>query len=86
MMKKLNLEDLRVDYATVDTLRVPRETFAEIIRAWRDGYSDDIEKHGLLDPGETRLLFDHAISAILDPNEYSVWQVPILSGRKPGAG
>lgn len=83
LMNKLDLEDVRVDYITVDTLRVPRETFAEIIRAWRDGYCQDIEDHGLLDPGEARLLFDHSIGAILDPNEYSVWHVPILSGRKP---
>lgn len=83
LMMRLGLQDLRVDYATVDTLRVPRETFAEIIRAWRDGYSRATETQGLLTAGEARHLFDYVIEAILDPNEYSVWHVPIISGRKP---
>jgi hypothetical protein len=26
--------------------------------------------------------FDHAIGAILDPAQYAVWQIPIVSGRK----
>ena len=37
MLNALGLVDLRVDYVTVDTLRVPRETFATILEAWRDG-------------------------------------------------
>lgn len=28
-----------MDYILVDTLRVPRETFAQIVEAWRDGYA-----------------------------------------------
>lgn len=84
LLNKLGAEQLCVDYVTVDTLRVPRETFAEIIIAWRDGYSQVIEQAGYLAAGEPRRLFDHAIAAILDPNEYSVWHVPIISGRKPG--
>lgn len=83
LMKRLGAEDLRVDYVTVDTMRVPRETFAEILIAWRDGYSQAIEQAGFLAAGEPRRLFDHTIAAILDPNEYSVWHVPIISGRKP---
>lgn len=83
LMRELGLEELSVDYATVDTLRVQRETFAEIIRAWRDGYSRSIEDGGFLAPGEARLLFDDAIAVILDADEYAVWHVPILGGRRP---
>lgn len=84
LMKQLGIVDLRVDYVTVDTLRVPRATFAAIIRAWRDGYSDVINEHGMLEPGEARALFDAVIDAILDPDQYAVWHVPVVSGRKPG--
>ena len=83
MMKRIGLRDLRVDYAVVDTLRTPRETFAEIIRAWRDGYSDAIAAHSLLDRSTILGLFDQAIASIQDPNAYAVWHVPIVSGQRP---
>lgn len=38
----MNLEEIAVDYVVVDTLRIPRETFAAILEAWRDGYSESI--------------------------------------------
>ncbi len=82
MMNALGLELLRVDYVVVDTLRVPRETFAEILRAWRDGYSDALTQHGRLPALEVRALFDYAIATILDVRQYSAWQVPIVSGQK----
>ena len=36
----LGLTDITVDYVIVDTVRVPREIFARIFEAWRDGYVD----------------------------------------------
>jgi hypothetical protein len=33
----MNLQEITIDYVVVDTLRVPRETFATILEAWRDG-------------------------------------------------
>jgi len=36
----MRFEQITVDYIIVDTLRVPRDTFADIIDAWRDGYAD----------------------------------------------
>ena len=38
----LGLEDIAVEYATVDPLHAPREVFARIIEAWRDGYVEAI--------------------------------------------
>ena len=38
LMRAAGLIDVRVDYVVVDTLRVPRRVFADIITAWRDGY------------------------------------------------
>jgi hypothetical protein len=30
-----------------------------------------------------RALFDYIIASIRNPDEYAVWQVPIVSGKKP---
>src|SRR5688500_3313604 len=83
LMNQLGLQDLHVDYVIVDTLRVPRQTFGTIIQAWRDGYTDVIAEHTRLTRAEVRTLFDHVINTILDPNQYAVWHIPIVSGRKP---
>ncbi len=83
LLNALGLRSLWVDYVTVDTLRGSRETFADILRAWRDGYLGVIEQKGRLAPGEARLLFDRIIESILDPREYAVWHTPIVSGQKP---
>jgi SAM-dependent methyltransferase len=83
LLKQLGLEELRVDYVTVDTLRVPRDTFASIIDAWRDGYSEVISGHTALTLAETRALFDQVSASIRNPDHYAVWQVPVISGRRP---
>jgi len=83
LLHELGMEELRVDYVTVDTLRVPRETFATMMEAWRDGYVDVIGAHTALTSAEARALFEFIIASIRNPNEYAVWQVPIVSGRKP---
>lgn len=83
LLQGLGLEDLAVDYVIVDTLRVPRETFAAIITAWRDGYTDVLAEHSALERSDILALFDHAIAAILDPHQYAVWHIPVVGGRKP---
>lgn len=85
LLNALGLRSLWVDYVTVDTLRVSRETFADIMRAWRDGYSGVLEQKGGLAPGEARFLFDRIIESIQSPQEYAVWHVPIVSGQKAPA-
>lgn len=84
IMNELGLRELHVDYVVVDTLRVPRETFATIIQAWRDGYTEVLAEHSKLSLDEVRELFEQAIGAILDPRQYAVWHIPVISGRKPG--
>lgn len=83
LLRALGLEQLAVDYVTVDTLRVPRETFAAIIEAWRDGYTGVISQQAGRSEEEVRAYFDAMITNILHPEEYAVWQVPVLGGRKP---
>lgn len=82
-LRQLGLAELRVDYVVVDTLRVPRVTFAAIIEAWRDGYARVLGERSRLTAWEAPALFDQIIASILDPDSYAVWQVPIISGRKP---
>jgi SAM-dependent methyltransferase len=76
--------DIRADFLTVDTLRVPRATFAGILRAWRDGYVDVLAAHAGRDPREVAASFDDFIAAIETPPAYAVWHVPVVSGRAPG--
>lgn len=83
LLHALGLVELAVDYVHVDSLRVPREVFAEILRAWRDGYTQLLQERSRLAPEEVVPLFDAAIAAALDPAQYAVWHLPILGGRKP---
>lgn len=83
LLRELGLEELRVDYVTVDPLRVPRHTFAQILEAWRDGYAEVLGAKSKLTQPEVTALFNHCIANVRRDDAYAVWQVPILSGRKP---
>ena len=80
-LRELGLADVRVDYAIVDTQRVPRETLAEIFVAWRDGYSHIIAEHTELSAAEVAAGFEAIVACCRDPNGYVVWHLPIVSGR-----
>jgi ubiquinone/menaquinone biosynthesis C-methylase UbiE len=83
----LGLENIAVDYVIVDTLRVPRETFAAIITAWRDGYAELSAEYSRYSVKETTAYFNQMIETILDPKQYAVWMVPVVGARVPkGAG
>jgi ubiquinone/menaquinone biosynthesis C-methylase UbiE len=75
--------DVAMDYVIVDTLRVDRETFAGIITAWRDGYTESLAEATGRTAEEVATDFDALISAIRTPPHYAVWHVPVVSGRKP---
>ena len=77
------LTDITMDYVIVDTLRVPRETFAAIIAAWRDGYVEVVAEYTRFSADEARAYFDAMIANILDPRGYAVWMVPVASARVP---
>jgi SAM-dependent methyltransferase len=84
-LRRLGLEDIRVDYVVVDTTRVPRETFADIWIAWRDGYGEAIAAHTSLSLEQVLEAFATMIDAIQDPDGYAVWHIPVVSGRLPTA-
>lgn len=83
LMEQRGYRELAVDYIIVDTLRVSREIFGGILRAWRDGYVDTLAEASRRDPLDVRADFDSMIDDIETSPNYAVWHVPIVSGRKP---
>ena len=77
------LGDIRVDYVILDTIRVPRNIFADIWVAWRDGYARAISEKTELTYDEILAHFEGMLDAIRRPDGYGVWQVPVISGRLP---
>lgn len=84
LVEAMGYGELAMDYVVVDTLRVPRARFAGIIRAWRDGYSGVLATASQRTVAAVLADFDRMIAAIETPPQYAVWQVPVLSARKPG--
>jgi ubiquinone/menaquinone biosynthesis C-methylase UbiE len=85
ILAALDLENIAVDYITVDTLR-SREPFATILEAWRDGYVDSIAELTPFSREEAVRYFDQMIANIRDPQGYAVWMVPVASARVPRKG
>ncbi len=85
LLTALGLEEIAVDYVVVDTVRVPREIFATILVAWRDGYTESIGELTPISRESARAYFDQMIADLRDPQRYAVWFVPVLSGRVPSA-
>jgi SAM-dependent methyltransferase len=83
ILRRLGLADITIDYITVDPLRVPRETFAAIWRAWRDGYADAVSTHTAMTREEFIDHFDDMIATLEDPDGYGVWHVPVVAARVP---
>jgi SAM-dependent methyltransferase len=77
------MENLAVDYLTVDTLRVPRGVMARIFESWRDGYAGTVAELMDMTSAEARARFDDIVTCIRDPQGYAVWHVPLVTGLKP---
>lgn len=85
MLLELGLEEVAVDYVVVDTYRVARETFAQILQAWSDGYCEVIGQFTSYTAEEAANLFEQMIADIKDPHGYAVWMVPVVSAQIPGS-
>lgn len=81
VFSRMRCEQITMDYIVVDTLRVPREVFARIIEAWRDGYAEPISELTHIPRREAIAYFDQMLSNIRDPHGYAVWMVPVVSAR-----
>lgn len=86
ILAAMKLEEIRIDYVIVDTLRVPRETFAAIIEAWRDGYADPVAEYTPISREKALDYFNQMIANIRDPLGYALWLVPVASARVPAGG
>jgi hypothetical protein len=85
ILASMRLDAISVDYVVVDTVRVPRETFARILEAWRDGYAEPIGQFTPIARESALAYFNQMIANIRDPLGYAVWMVPVLSARVPAA-
>lgn len=83
VLARLGLEEIRADYVVVDTLRVPRATFAAILEAWRDGYAKPVAAVTRFSEADVLAYFDAMIASVRDPEGYAVWFVPVVSARVP---
>jgi SAM-dependent methyltransferase len=86
LLHEAGARDITMDYVIVDTRRVPRETFAGIFEAWRDGYAAGISEHSTLTLAETVAHFDDMIACIRDPAGHAVWFLPVAGAVVPGSG
>jgi ubiquinone/menaquinone biosynthesis C-methylase UbiE len=82
LLEQRGYTDIAADYVIVDTLRVPREVFADILRAWRDGYVEPLAGATGRDQSDVRADFDAMIADVETPPRYAVWHVPVISGRR----
>jgi ubiquinone/menaquinone biosynthesis C-methylase UbiE len=80
----LPVDEIRIHYVAVDTLRVPRETFAAIFEAWRDGYAEPTAAALGWPDAKVRDHFDATIECIRDPRGYALWLVPVVVARVRG--
>ena len=83
ILRALGLAEVRVDYVTVDPLRSPRAAFVRVWEAWRDGYSEAIARESSLPLAAVRAHFEGMLAELRRGDGYAVWQVPIVSGRRP---
>jgi ubiquinone/menaquinone biosynthesis C-methylase UbiE len=81
-LRALPVAEIAMHYIAVDTLRVPRATFAAIFEAWRDGYVPALVEHVGRPEAELRAAFDATTEAIRDPNGYALWLVPVVTARR----
>ena len=62
---------------------MPRETFAAIWDAWRDGFADTVSANTSMSREEFVAHFEDMIATIRDPSGYGVWHVPVVAARVP---
>jgi ubiquinone/menaquinone biosynthesis C-methylase UbiE len=86
ILAALGVSEITVDYVIVDTLRVPREIFARILEAWRDGYVDAVGQTTRFSAAEATAYFGQMLENIRDPRRYAVWMVPVVAARMPARG
>lgn len=83
LLEHAGFKEIAVHYITVDTLRVPRESFAGIIRSWREGYAEVLADASGRSVEAVISDMNQLIYFIETPPNYAVWHVPVICGIKP---
>jgi ubiquinone/menaquinone biosynthesis C-methylase UbiE len=81
ILRRFGFSNITVDYVVVDPLRVPRDTFAAIWKAWRDGYADAVSAHTPITREMFIAHFEDMIATLEDPSGYGVWHVPVIAAQ-----
>jgi SAM-dependent methyltransferase len=81
ILQRLGLSNIKIDYVIIDPLRVPRELFAAIWKAWRDGYADAVSAHTSISREAFLAHFEDMIATIERPDGYGVWHVPVIAAQ-----
>lgn len=82
ILRDAGFKDIRVEYLTIDSLRVDPQVIAEIWSAWRDGYRDGLAQTSGRPVEVIDEHFDDMIQCLQRPDGYGVWHIPIWSARK----
>jgi len=82
LLEQRGYADIAADYIVVDTLRVSREIFGNILVAWRDGFAESLAQASGRELADVRAEFDGMIDDVRTPPHYAVWHVPVISGRR----
>lgn len=83
LLQRAGYDNIAMDYLTIDTLRVPRPTFAGILAAWRDGYAQVLAQASGRSVEAVAADMNRLVHAVETPPYYAVWHVPVISGQKP---
>jgi len=59
------------------------QTFAAIMEAWRDGYTEPLSDVSRFSRAEVDAFFLQMIADIRNPRRYAVWMVPVVAARVP---
>jgi len=77
----VGLTEIAVHWLVIDTLRVPRETFARIWEAWRDGYTESLAAKSRLSRAEVEAYWAEMIACARSPRGYALWHLPLWMAR-----
>lgn len=81
-LKAAGLSGITLDYVIVDTIRCDRGPFIEMMRAWKDGFSESIAADTEFSLEDCRAHFDAMIATLEDEDRYAAWFVPVYSAIK----
>ena len=81
ILASLGCDQIRAEYLCIDTLRVDRKLFAEILLHWRDGFEGWISRYSGFPLEDVRARFNDMIECTLREDGYALWLVPCVSAR-----